>query len=127
MRKLLLILLPVILLSMFTACSNHGDHSQQEIPYSEGAFDEWNQIEFPFNETCVPDQETARKICDIIVSNYQEQGYFEHYSAQEIHHDTENSIWIITYWDNSTDAISATFSIAIREKDAQVVQMWVNE
>ena len=117
MKKYAIILICFLLL-FTTGCRG--------IQYEEGIYHNkaWEDVEFPFNAICIPDKDTAISIATRIVRNFQKDGYFINYVVQSVFYDTEDEIWIIHFWENNR-GISASFSIALRAENAQVIQMWV--
>lgn len=109
--------------------TNNGEVcDMREIIFTEGVWHdkEWNKLEFPFENDCIPDKETAIILTKVFLENFQRQNYFTNYVAQSVFYDTEDRIWIVSF-SESKDYPGAVFSIAIREDNAEVVKMWVEE
>lgn len=128
MRKILIITSCLFLLILI-GCKAGGDNIMKDIRYEEGIYQNknWNEIEFPFEQPCVPDKETAITITNSIMSNFQSDGHFPNYVAQSIFFDKEDELWIVSYWQEKENYVGADFTIALRKDNGQVVKMWVNE
>ena len=88
----------------------------------------WESENSPFLHDCLADVETASSVAKLIFSEIQREGYCSGYSLQYIEYQSDPGIWVFTFWDGSDDSgPSATFSMAIRKDNAQVVKMWVDE
>ena len=115
-------------------CSSEWKNDDiQDNVYREGIWynKDWAAIEFPVEEDCVPDKETAVAVSRIYLERFQQQGYFIDYTLLEVFYDTVDRIWIITFseskFSEGTYYIGACFSIAIRRENAEVIKMWVGE
>lgn len=138
MKKFCIIIIVTTLL-LLTGCSSKRKEEENmvnnytDIKYEEGIYQHknWNLIEFPIEEVCVPDKETAISIAKGIILNFQEQGKFKEYIPQHVFFDTEDNFWIVSFWpstgNDNIEYIGATFSIAIKKENAQVLKMWINE
>ncbi len=106
-------------------------NEERTIPYSEGIYPDkdWDKVEIPFSEDCIADKETAVQFADVILEGFQKRGSFENYSAQEVFLDTEDGIWIVSYWEEKPGVVivGGGFNIAFRRDDCTVIKMWVEE
>ena len=112
--------------------SNEGiaSSSNDSIPYQEGIYDDkdWENIDIPVNEVCIPDKDTAIKVASAIVDRFQKEGYFPDYIPQTVFFDTEDKIWIISFGENrGLYDDGSDFSIALKAENAEVIKMWVGE
>ena len=130
MKKSIAVVLLLSLILSLTGC----ERSQIEVNYSnievtEGIYPNknWNEIMFPISDPCIPDKETAVSLAQTILVNFQKKGKFIDYVPQYVFYDTQDHIWIISFWKDIEGYIGASFSIAIKEDDAQVIKMWVDE
>lgn len=130
MKKIICFVSLLLVILFLIGCEG----SQTEMEYSnievtEGIYPNknWDDIMFPISETCVPDKETAVSLARNMIVNFQKNGKFIDYVPQSVFYDTQDHIWIISFWEDIEGYIGASFSIAIKEDNAQVVKMWVDE
>ena len=108
---------------------------ETEFRYIEGTWNrDWDNIEFPFEDDCVPDKETAIKIANIFLENLQKRNCYINHVPQAVLYDTETKIWIVTFGepDYMVDGVVVVtlgdeIRIAIRKENAEVVKMWLEE
>lgn len=100
------------------------DRNKTEIGYSEGIYVYSDEISF--NKTPIPDKESAVNIAEAILLNFQNQGYFLDCIVQTVFYDTENNVWIISFWEDN-NGVGACFSIALKADNAEIIKMWVGE
>lgn len=127
------LLVSISILSVFIYFFTYRKEVQElkkfDIKISQGIYRDknWDNYEFPINEICVPDANTALAIAEVILSNYQNQGKFKNYYPQTIFEDTQDQIWIISFYPNTTNYIGATFNIAIKKEDATIIKIWLTD
>lgn len=97
----------------------------------EGTYEyDWKQDDIGEDITCVPDAESAIRICNAIMSGYQKQGYFYGYLVQSVMYETNDNVWIVDYYpDYPPEEIPAggSYTIAIDKETAQVINAWPGE
>ena len=109
-------------------CEN-GVSDVPGVEYTEGIFKkkDWENLEVSFDRDCISDKQTAISIGEALLLNFQNQGYFPNYELQTVFYDTEDGIWILSFWESKDNYVGSEFSLAISEKDGQVIKMWVGE
>jgi uncharacterized protein YqgQ len=117
--------------------SQEGEQMETEVTYmyEEGIFEpkDWENIQFPIKDDCIPDKETAIKVAKIFLENLQKQNFFTNNVLGSVFYDTEDKIWIVSFWEESDYmldgyvTVGGDLSIAIRRENAEVVKMWPGE
>lgn len=105
-----------------------GTNNPHEVIYREGIWPdkEWDTVDFPVENDCVPDMETAIAVTSAILETFQKQGYFKDYEAQSVFYDTQDHIWFVTFAEEALTP-GACFTIALRQSNGEVLKMWVGE
>lgn len=154
-RKLV-VFIPLLVFLLLSGCSNsigaienssediassaliHG-WDINEITYQEGVWpgESWKAPQFPVKEESVSieaqyisDAETAVQVASSLVGSFKHHDYFSNYAPQYIFFDVEGKIWYIAFWEtwnNDAPIVGSDFTIAIRQKNAEVLGMWVGE
>jgi len=98
------------------------------IAFYEGTFPygDWRDQAVVFEEDCINDEETALAVAGAILESFQRRGFFNGYEPRTVYHVIEEGIWIVSY-SRSRDYMGASFTIAIRQENAEVVLMWPGE
>ncbi len=126
-----IIIITFIIFSTILLCigCENGVSDVHGVEYTEGIFQQkdWENLEVSFDRDCISDKQTAISIGKALLLNFQNQGYFPNYELQTVFYDTEDGIWILSFWESKDNYVGSDFSIAISEKDGQVIKMWVGE
>lgn len=93
-------------------------------PVSEPFY--WETADFPLEEDCVPDAETAVAVAQAVFDRFRREGLFPGYLPQLVEYQDESGVWVVSFWPDG-DEPGACFSIALRRDSAQVLRMWVGE
>lgn len=131
MRKYLVVVFLILTLAISTC---FGGCSKKEVPAYDGevSFEkgiypnkDWDELSFSIDDDCVPDKETAINIAESIKAHYQQKGHFEDFVTQSVFYDTEDEIWIVTFYESTTNQTGSAFNIAIKKNNAEIIKMWV--
>ena len=135
MRTVLILLVVIVLLSSFVfmqdvAVSKEPEITQSELPvmgYKESASCFENSVadEFPVSAICVPDQESAIRIADVVIENFQKDGLYLDYIPLWVNYDTDDEIWVVVYGEALLPG--GGLSIAVRKSNAEIVAIWSGE
>ena len=145
MRRTMIIMIAIMFIMCMSACKikdieqnnnapvttpetgNEENLNISELPYEEGKWKnkDWDKIELPFEEICIPDKETAIQITSAFVKAFQHKKLFINYKPQSVFYDIEDEIWIVSFCEG--DVPGASLTIAIRKDNAEVVKMWLGE
>ena len=74
----------------------------------------------------IQDAKTAGIIASAILEQYQSQGFFTTFKLFSVEHDKDAGIWVAGFWEDN-DFPGASLSIAIREKTAEIIGVWIGE
>jgi len=110
-------------------CERSKSEMAEKISISSGIYQNknWESFEFPISDECVPNSDTAISIAQSIMLNFKKEGMFKDYSLQSVFFDTQDKIWIVSFYPDKKGYAGSDFHIAIRRDNAQVVKMWVLE
>lgn len=110
--------------------SNYSDIEFLSGDYFNKVWNNDNTQNFSDTE-CVPDMESAVQIANIIFSNKQKQGFFKEYELQQVFYDENDKVWIVSFWTPYDEKhgymVGADFSIAISQKNGEILKTWVGE
>lgn len=110
--------------------SNYSDIEFLSGDYFNKVWNNDNDQNVPDTE-CVPDMESAVQIANIIFSNKQKQGFFKEYELQQVFYDKNDKVWIVSFWTPYDEKhgymVGADFSIAISQKNGEILKTWVGE
>lgn len=118
----------VVLLIVLATFSLHG--CSVSISYYEGEYHDkvWLTNEETIEKICVPNAETAISIAELILEDYQMQGSYRGYYIRSVMYDPIEGVYIVSSWPDKGDSyMGLTLSMAIDEKDAQVLGIWIRE
>jgi len=87
----------------------------------------WENADSPVLDDCLDDVETASSVAKLILARFQRKGLFSGYSLQYIEYQSDPEIWVFSFWDGDSNETGASFNMAIRKDNAQVLKMWVSE
>lgn len=98
-----------------------------EVSFDKGIYQnkDWDELKFSVDDDCVPDKETAISIAESIMAHYHQKGHFEDFVTQSVFYDTEDEIWIVTFYEPTINQTGSAFNIAIRKNNAEIIKMWV--
>lgn len=74
----------------------------------------------------IQDAKTASIIASAILEQYQSKEKFADFKLFSVEHDVDAGIWIMVFWEDN-DYPGASLTIAIREKTAEIIGVWVGE
>ena len=128
MKKVIICLIVILLIPLYAGCQKGVDNTDR-IKYDEGVYPrkDWENLEVAVEEKCVSNKNTAISIGNAILLNFQDQGYFPNYVLQTVFYDTEDEIWILSFWEDNVNYPGSDFCIAINKSDGRVIKMWVGE
>ena len=122
----------LIVLSMIScpACGNKN-RENDAIQYQSGIFHDknWDKTIGTYTGGAViPDAETAVKIAEAVFDGMKKSQSALEYTVQSVFFDTEDEIWIVSFWRNSNEAfLGGDCSIAMRKEDGKVLRIWFGE
>ncbi len=101
------------------------------INYSEGAYN-YNSVTALTSTAdsginMIEDKETATKVAQAIIQGLHSRGYVTDYHIAEIHHDTENEIWIVTCKPREFPFFPSAgtyYNFSLDSKTGAVVESW---
>ena len=97
-----------------------------DVHYEEGIYDKgWGRAVGNLDRICIPNKDKAIKIACSIFENFQKEGEFKNYVVQEVLFDTQEKIWIVSFWakhDETVIAVGGGLSIVLRADNAQVIK-----
>jgi len=135
---MLKILISIAIVALLSGCG-----SEQNVPatretvkkcetisilgFSEGTdcFQDSSVYECPVPIVCVPDEESAVRMTQIIIENYQKNGFFLNYVPLWVDYDTDDEIWIVLYGEELIPG--GGVSVAIRKSNAEIVGAFTGE
>lgn len=107
------------------------DAESDTITYESGVY--WNKNWYEesvlnYKGEAVPDKETAIKIAQAVFDTMSVSEYAEKYSPQYVFYDTQDEIWIVSFWDDSdATVLGGNCNIAMQKKDGKVLRIWFGE
>ncbi len=119
----------ILFLTFIVCLSLAGCNGETEPNFSEGIYPDknWNNIEFPINDIVIQDKETAINIAYAIFLQFQNQGEFPGYTPELVFHDTEDDLWIISFWEDKEGLLGSDFTVVLNAENGEVVKMWIGE
>jgi hypothetical protein len=138
MKKMLMICILLVLAFSFSCTGCQLAQKSQEtkrtletlengIEFWESEFsgEDWAHKDPTIQVVAIPDKETALAVASALFKGMQKQAKFKHYEIVAIWHDTDDGIWIIVFaqGQNSTGG----FTMALREDNAQIINIWAGE
>lgn len=118
------------------ACSPSKNSSDEDnIPafIESGVFSEkyWDDPALSYDFVAVPDANVALEIAEAVFDAFKDKGYgaVSGQVPQSIFFDTEDEVWIVSFWENQTGDVMKTdgdFNIAIQKSDGRVLTTWID-
>ena len=142
-KYLVFILLAVFIAFCLSACCGCGgatcspsknSSDEDNIPafIESGVFSEkyWDDPALSYDFVAVPDANVALEIAEAVFDAFKDKGYgaVSGQVPQSIFFDTEDEVWIVSFWENQTGDVMKTdgdFNIAIQKSDGKVLTMWI--
>jgi len=111
------------------ASPSESDIIYHEVTYQTGIYHnkDWeNGHGRTHDRKVITDSDTAIAFGDIILKNYQSRGAYLDFTLQYVFYDTEDDVYILSYWqyDRGTGWCTTCFSIAINCSNGEVLRMW---
>ena len=90
---------------------------------------DWENMDGYIDEICIPDKNMAINIASAILERFKNEGLFINYIAQTVFYDTQDKIWVVSFWENEKkDFIKGgDFCIALKAENSQVIKIWCGE
>ena len=110
---------------------NKGESIENKTTYKEGIYTNknWDVIEFPIEQDCIQDKETAIIAAEIflLIERLQDEAQNLSFRPTEVFYDTEDMIWIVSFspFQNGMLIPGDSYNIALRKNNAEVLKMWV--
>lgn len=119
----------VLSLLSFTSC-NHYSEDTNMITYETGVYSDknWSQSVGTYNGDAIPNKETALAVAQTIFNSMNKSQNAERFVPQHIFYDTEDEIWIVSFWqDTDETVIGNDCNIALQKSDGKVLRIWFGE
>lgn len=131
MKKILLLLLPIILsIALFSACEPPKKEEIDMVKFESGNYfnKDWSETVGTYKKAAVPNKNTALEIAQAIFNGMDKSEETQKYVPQSIFYDEQDEIWIVTFWKESNEIIlGGDCSIAIQKADGKVLRIWFGE
>ena len=100
------------------------------ITYETGVYSDknWSQSVGTYNGDAIPNKETALAVAQTIFNSMNKSQNAERFVPQHIFYDTEDEIWIVSFWQDTDETIVGNdCSIALQKSDVKVLRIWFGE
>ena len=90
---------------------------------------DWEGIYLPLGGDCIPDIETAIKVSKAILENFRGD-YYKDYVPNCVMYDKVHRIWFVGFiqdTDEGVYVIGGGVMVAIRQDNAEVIKIWIEE
>lgn len=128
MKRILLLLLPIMLsIALFSACNNTKNDT---VEFESGNYSDknWDETVGTYEKAVVSDKETALEIAKAIFNGMDKSKDAQEYVPQSVFYDEQDEIWIVSFWKESNEiTFGGDCSIAIQKSDGKVLRIWFGE
>lgn len=130
MRRTLVVLVIILIIISCSACGNSKKKNDM-IKYESGIFHNknWSETIGTYSgKAAIPNEETALKIANAVFDGMEKSKEAQEYVPQSVFYDTQDEIWIVSFWKNSNKiTFGGDCSIALQKKDGKVLRIWFGE
>ena len=88
----------------------------------------WEEAYGTYQGSAIPNENAAVQVADVIFNNMRKSSTAEGFRPQSVFFDTEDEIWIVSFWEPNNDLSTGNCcSIAIKKNDGKVLRIWFTE
>ncbi|MBQ7475097.1 MAG: hypothetical protein IJS78_04160 [Clostridia bacterium] len=128
MRNKLLIFFAILFLLFFSGCKveNRGG---EKVAIESGIFHDknWNESIGTYQMDAVPNGDTAIKICSAIFDAMEKKTDYNNLTVRSVFFDEQDKIWIVNFGKSDPSVVGGDCSIAIKQKNGEVLRIWFGE
>lgn len=133
MKRTFLLILIVLTLASFFACSACNNQKKKEtdmVSFKSGIYfnKNWSETVGTYGQAVVPNEKVALEIAQSIFNGMDKSEEVQKYIPQTVFFDEQENIWIVSFWKEADEAIvGGDCNIAIQKEDGKVLRIWFGE